>query len=209
MAHQGISKVEAARRQLDTAIDLWFEDQDGLSVFTLAFASLKVLTNVYPHQQADGFAETLDKVIGETGWRSMSRTANFLKHADRDPDAVLARFHPDEGMPLIGLATILYGRVAGELSLKMKAFDSWIEMAAAEELGIPELDENAQRAASNKRMRDGLKSGSREAYVRAARGYYRFFLENFNRLNGEVEQAMSEGKSFQAVLDAKFEELAK
>jgi hypothetical protein len=42
------------------------------------------------------------------------------KHADRDPDAVLTRFHPDIGMPVIGLATILYQRLVGTLSLKMK-----------------------------------------------------------------------------------------
>jgi hypothetical protein len=135
-----ISKVVAAQCQLDTAIDLWFEDRDGLSIFTLAFASLKVLLNLYPHKNDDGFDATLDKLIGETGWKSMSSTANFLKHADRDPDAVLANCHPDMGMPVLGLATLLYRRLVGTLSLKMKALDSWIEMTGADELEMEEVD---------------------------------------------------------------------
>jgi hypothetical protein len=199
-----ISKVEAARRQLDTAIDLWFEDRDALSVFTLAFASLKVLFGTYAHQGEDGFNEALDQLIGESGWRSMSRNANFLKHADRDPDAVLSQFHPDMGMPLIGLATLLYRRLTGGLSLKMQAFDSWTEMIAAEELGIPEIDQNADRAQANRRIRDALKVAPREAYMRYAHRYYEFFLDNRERLEQEVDQALATGATLQDVFDQKF-----
>jgi hypothetical protein len=51
-----IDKAEAARRQLETAIDLYFDNADSLSVHTLAFASLKVLFDLYPHRNQDGFA---------------------------------------------------------------------------------------------------------------------------------------------------------
>jgi hypothetical protein len=203
-AASAISKTEAARRQIDTAIDLWFEERDELSVFTLAFASLKVLFSAYARASSDGFDRTLDKLIGDRRWRSMSGTANFLKHADRDPDAVLSKYHPDMGIPVIGLATLLYRRLTGTLSLKMHAFDSWTEMTAAEELGITEMDQNAERAQANKRVRDALKMASREAYMRFAHQYYEFFLHNRDRLEEEVNQALTGGASLQDVLDQKF-----
>ena len=42
-----IDKIEAARRQLDTAIDLYFNEGDSLSCFTLSYASLKLLFDLY------------------------------------------------------------------------------------------------------------------------------------------------------------------
>jgi hypothetical protein len=199
----GISKTDAARRQLDTAIDLWFEDVDELSTFTLAFASLKVLFDVYADRGSDGFDRSLDQLIGKTGWKSISGTANFLKHADRDPDAVLSQFHPDRPVAVISLATLLYGRLTGSLSPKMQAFDSWTEMIAAEELGIPELDQNAERAQANKRVRDALKVVSRERYKQSARSYYAFFLGNRDRLDAELTDALARGTSLQEFLDQK------
>lgn len=203
----GITKTEAAQRQLDTAIDLWFQDRDGLSAFALAFASLKVLFDVYPHKSSDGFDDILDKVIGEVGWKSLSRNANFLKHADRDPHALLSQFHPDMGMPVIGLATLLYKRVVGTLSVKMKALDSWVEMTGADELEIEEVDANAKRAESNRRIREALKGAPRGDYMKFAGEYYEFFLKNHDRLEEEVNQALVSGMSFQEALDQKFDEL--
>lgn len=85
-----ISKYEAAKRQLETAIDLFFEDGDALSAHTLAFAAFKVLLNLYLHRGNDDFGKQVDKLIAEgVGWQRFSETANFLKHADRDPDAFL------------------------------------------------------------------------------------------------------------------------
>lgn len=200
---QIISKLEASRRQLDTAIDLWFENRDGLSVFTLAFASLKVLLNIYPHDVDDGFGAVIDKLIDEKiGWKNFSRHANFLKHADRDPDAVLTDFHPDMGMTVLGLATLLYRRLdKGGLSLTMMAFDSWIELTAADELGIKEIDENPSRIAGNQRLRDALRAAPREKYMEQARAYYHYFLENHDRLQRLVADARVRGQSIQQLLD--------
>lgn len=200
---QRISKLEAAQRQLDTAIDLWFEDRDGLSIFTLAFASLKVLLNLYPHEADDGFGAVIDKLIDEAiGWKDFSKHANFLKHADRDPDAVLNDFHPDAGMPVMGLATLLYRRLnKGSLSLKMMALDSWIELVAAEELGIREVDRNPARIESNRRVREALKAAPREKYMEEARTYYHYFLENHDRLQRQVADARGRGQAIQQILD--------
>jgi len=209
MTHGGVSKLEAAQRQLDTAIDLWFRDRDGLSVFTLAFAALKVLISVYPRLSADGFDSAVDELVGESGWKSMSGTANFLKHADRDPDALLTAFHPDMSMTVIGLAVLLYRRVAPELSLKMMAFDSWVESSAADELGIEDVDPDPGRRQANREMRDALKQMPRDQRMKFALGHYEFALKNLERIRNESLEARAAGKTFEQFAAENFGELPK
>ena len=38
-----VTKIDAARRQLATAIDLWFNDKDAVSIHTLAYAAYDVI----------------------------------------------------------------------------------------------------------------------------------------------------------------------
>lgn len=196
-----ISKVEAARRQLDTAIDLYFEGADSLSAYTLAFASFKILFDLYPHHQHDGFAAQIDAMISKEGWRSMTGVANFLKHSDRDPDGVLEAHHPEESASIIGFATLLYRRIAEDFSPKMRAFDIWIEQEAHDELGIVEVDENEGRAAEHKRIRDAARALPYAAKMAFARKQYHLILENYERWSELAKREFSEGLSVTEVLD--------
>lgn len=196
-----ISKIEAARRQIDTAIDLYFNEGDALSCFTLAYAGLKVLLDIYPHRQGDGFAKQIDEMLGKEGWRHLSGVGNFLKHADRDPDEALEKFHPDSAYTLLGFATLLFRRITGEFSLKMKALDCWTETIAAEELGIPEVDENPERAAISRQFVADLKTSPRHVRMVFAKAQYDFFLANAVRLQTEVGQAQKEGSPLQQIPD--------
>jgi hypothetical protein len=128
-----ISKVDAARRQLDTAIDLYFNDADALSCFTLAYAGLKVLLDIYPHHQEDGFAKQIDEILGKEGWRHLSGVGNFLKHADRDPDGVLQKFHPDSAYTVLGLTGLAGILMRNTLILTQQVADNFKE-------GMPALD---------------------------------------------------------------------
>ncbi len=198
---EGISKLEGARRQLETAIDLFFDNKDSLSVHTLAWAAFKVLFDIYPHHNQDGFAAQLDALLGKEGWQSMSGVANFLKHADRDPEAFLASHHPMQGMALLGLATLLYKRAAGDLTLKMMAFDYWVEELGYEELGIVEVDENAERAAAFKAHREKLRKLPFEKQIEVGRSHYRSFQELHGPIGRILEQAEAEGLSVTQILD--------
>lgn len=190
-----ISKVDAARRQIDTAIDLYFNDADALSCFTLAYAGFKILLDIYPHHQEDGFAKQLDEMLGKEGWRHFSGIGNFLKHADRDPDGALERFYPDSAYTVLGLETLLFRRVTGEFSLRMKALDCWTETIGAKELGILELEENTERAASAQQLISELIAAPRHVRMAVAKTQYEYFLANADRLGAEVEQAQKEGRS--------------
>lgn len=207
-AEGGISKIDAARRQLDTAIELWFKDGDGLSAFTLAYASFRLLGNLYAHQETDGFGQAIERLTKERGaHKSMARIANFLKHADRDPEDFLSFFHPDLTVAVIGLSTLLYKNLTDSLSLKMEAFDSWTEATAADELGIPETDQNAERAAINRRVREALRQIPRERYMRSALEYYEFFVANRDRLTAALDKALTQGQSLQEFLDSQYKDV--
>lgn len=196
-----IDKAEAARRQLETAIDLYFDDADSLSVHTLAFASLKVLFDLYPHRNQDGFAAQLDEIVKKEGWKAMSGVANFLKHADRDPDALLAPHHPQQAMSIIGLATLLYRRITGDLSLKMRAFDYWVEELGYEDLEIEELDTDPERVQAFAEHRAQIRALPHAEMMAVGKSQYQFFLTNFEKLQEVSRQAERDGVSLTELLD--------
>ena len=153
-----ISKLEAAGRQLDTAIKLFFDNDDSLSIHTLAHASFKILFDIYPAHSNDDFASKLDEMVRQIGWKRFNQTANFLKHADRDPSEMLRYHDAESAETLIGLATILYRRIAGDFTPLMRGFDCWTEALHPEALGIP-ADPDSEREASEKAIREAIKSG--------------------------------------------------
>jgi hypothetical protein len=119
-----ISKLEAARRQLDCAIRLYFNGDDMSSIITLSRAAFRLLWDIYPTITTDGFEKPFSKIIETRGWSRFNEITNFLKHADKDPNA---QMEPDEvyARTGIGLSIILYGRAtSGVLSPEMKAWET-------------------------------------------------------------------------------------
>lgn len=210
MSAPKISKTEAAKRQLDTAIDLLFEGGDALSAHTLAFAALKVLLNLYPHRRNDDFDAQIDKLVTEVvGWRRFSETANFLKHADRDPEGFLEDFDSAMVLPVIGLATLLYRRLSGDFSRKMEAFDFWVKTLAAYELAIEDSDENTERLRMESDMRQLLRHLPTNVWMEFARATYHYYLDDRERIEALVEQWSSEGATLKQALDEHMVQLEK
>jgi hypothetical protein len=196
-----ISKLGGARRQIETAIELFFNNKDSLSVHTLAWAGFKVLFDLYPHRNSDGFAAKLDSLISKEGWKFLAGIANFLKHADKDPDVVLESHHPMVGMAIIGLATLLYRRVAGEFTLKMTAFDFWTDELADEECGLPEVDDNKERAAQSKVIRDRIRNLPFEEQIVVGRKAHHSFMELYEPAKQMVAQGEAQGLTPTQLLD--------
>jgi hypothetical protein len=59
---------------------------------------------------------------------------------------------------VIGLAALLYRRMSGDFTLKMRAFDFWTEEEGHDELEIEEVDRDVERAEEFKRKRDALRA---------------------------------------------------
>jgi hypothetical protein len=93
-----ISKLDAARRQLRTAITLWFNDGDPVAIHALAFASYEILHAVSKKRDPSRMKLLFDSDFVKEEFRSelniaFKQSAYFFKHADRDPEAII-EFNP-------------------------------------------------------------------------------------------------------------------
>jgi hypothetical protein len=98
--HVEVNKLEAARCQLETAISLYFDYGDELSIHTLSGAAYAILHDLNKHRGGEDMLKDLHKTLTPEGARKfrryINRPDNFLKHADRDPDETYPiRFHVD------------------------------------------------------------------------------------------------------------------
>lgn len=132
-----VSKIDAARRQLDCAIRLFFSDDDSLAIHTLGHAAFKIVFDLYPKQRGDGFDRDLSDIIARLGWRRFNRVPNFLKHADNDSQDVLEDHSPESVQASLGLACILHHRLTGRMTPEMRAFDSWMHLLHPETFEVP------------------------------------------------------------------------
>jgi hypothetical protein len=89
-----ISKMDAARQQLATAIELWFRDGDPVSIHTLAFAAYEII-HVVSKKRGRQITLIFDSDMIKDEYRNdwakiVKREANFFKHGDRDSDATIS-----------------------------------------------------------------------------------------------------------------------
>lgn len=83
----------------------------------------------------------------------------------------------------------------------MKAFDYWTDELAYDEIGIKEVDENAERAALFKQIRDNIKSLPFDHQIAIGKKMYKDFMETFERATRMIEKGQSKGLSFTQILD--------
>jgi len=84
-----VTKLDAARRQLRTAIELWATDGDPVSIHSLAFAAHQIIHDLKhaPNRADKGSPMLLDNPFVRPEMMSefvniVKRDANFFKHAD-------------------------------------------------------------------------------------------------------------------------------
>jgi hypothetical protein len=174
-----VSKLEAARRQLDCAIRLCFSDDDLCSVITLSRAAFRLLWDIYPKVANDGFEQDLSGVIEQIGWPRFHEITNFLKHADKDPDAEM---EPDDVHTRtgIGLGIILYGRLADRrLSPEMRAWEAIMTLESPDIWDSPP-DPKHEGYESFASYVDVYRKATREQRLAMGRN----FLEGFKRVEG-------------------------
>jgi hypothetical protein len=89
-----VTKLDAGRRQLETAITLWFNGDDPVSIHTLACAAYEIIhvvsqaKNRWRHDLLFDTLTIKDEYRGEWNKR-IKQPANFFKHARNDPDGSL------------------------------------------------------------------------------------------------------------------------
>jgi hypothetical protein len=112
-----VTKLDAAKRQLQTAIRLWFEDDDPVSIHTLAFAAYEiahVVSKKRNRARRDLIFDSLKiKEEHRAEWnKSIKRHASFFKHAKTDWDASIEFAPITSVLFMMGAGAGL--RIAGE-----------------------------------------------------------------------------------------------
>jgi hypothetical protein len=88
MASQTIDKLDAACRQLNTAISLWFNNGDTVSIHTLTCSAHQIVHDI--NRRNTGRDLLYDSLIIKDEYRreavnNLKQEYNFFKHADNDP----------------------------------------------------------------------------------------------------------------------------
>ena len=125
-----ISKLDAAKRQLETVIRLYFSNGDPVSIHTLTAAAYNIVRDV--NKKRGGTAlwvkekflnyvkEGYEKEVRE----KINAAENFFKHADRDHEQTLD-FNPDQSELLILEACSVYYQLSGEFPPLFRLFQGW------------------------------------------------------------------------------------
>ena len=93
-----ISKMDVARRQLETAIKMFFEEKDAVSVHTLAFAAHEILWDIGKKRGVRSFLKGPNPFIKKEKRAEfeemVKKWANSFKHGKRDASEIL-EFNPE------------------------------------------------------------------------------------------------------------------
>lgn len=128
MARIQTNKADAARRQVDAAIRMLFQAEDPVPIHTLAMASFGILRNL-TEKRGNSIQAEIDSMIkpGMEGkfWGRFFNLANFLKHADKDPEAIHDFAEEEVNDMVLALCAKLYASLGYSLTQEMSALLVW------------------------------------------------------------------------------------
>jgi len=124
-----VAKLDAARRQLETAVRLYFSEADPVSIHTLTSAAYQVLSDVNRARRgAPMLKEQIPTWVRPDATaeakRRINEAANFFKHADRDHDEVL-EFSEGQTELLLYDAVQKYRELTGETVPVLGVYNAW------------------------------------------------------------------------------------
>lgn len=126
---EALTKIQAVERLVDSSIRLLFRYEDPLSVQLLAASAYRVLRDLADKQGGVEIRETEISFIqpekeGEY-YAALNEVANFLKHADRDPQGVLEPFDEKRNDLDITSCVFYLSALGSHLSVERLAFLQW------------------------------------------------------------------------------------
>jgi hypothetical protein len=123
------TKLDAARRQIDAGIRMLFANEDPFAIQTVVGAGNRILRDIADATVgSSAWHEGIKGIIapGMEGrfWQAMNKAANFLKHADTDPDDVLV-VEEELSDSLLLHGCMYYHSLGHDHTPEMRAFMSW------------------------------------------------------------------------------------
>jgi len=179
-----ITKLDAARRQLLAAIHLnWFL-MEPLAAYQLAANAHEICDAILRHRGRKSMREHIAEVHG---WSTkeiavlFNEPRNFMKHADRDPDALMEDIDPVDCDAAILTGCLDYAIACGRTPMVFGVFIAWY--AAINPTKTGDFFEGGAQT-----IFPDLEKATREQQVRAAREYSMRRLDGrlLNDLNNEM-----------------------
>lgn len=145
-----VTKLDVAYRQLNQAIELFFERRDPVAVHSLAAAAHQILTDLGNVKGLTNFIKNNPAIREDkrNEWiRINNEPYNFIKHADRDPEGEFA-FRPAVTPIFILDALQLYQQLTKTLPYTLNVFLIWFNAAHPDVVAGPykETAEQAKQA---------------------------------------------------------------
>jgi len=132
-----LSKTEVGKRQLDSAIRMFFFDFDPVSTHTVTAAAYDVIRGLC-HYQGKKISVKDSQLIKEEDRgeyiKKVNIPQNFFKHSDKDPNGKLL-FKPKGSAVFILDAIIQYNSLEKNLTHPMKVFLVWAQLMFPSILG--------------------------------------------------------------------------
>lgn len=123
MQLMNISKLQAAQRQMDCAIGLYFAERDEVSIHTLVGAAYLVLSDLSKAAKKDSPVDQYVKPEHREKFEGAIRASqNFFKHADRGSEAALLDFNPHETELLLFINVETFRQLSGGITDSMSVF---------------------------------------------------------------------------------------
>jgi len=124
-----VTKLEAAQRQIDAAIRWLFKNEDPVAIHTIAAAGYRILKDLAEKNNTQVWQMMNQCIRPEMRdiWRREveNKAANFLKHADTDPDGVLDNVDEIINDLTLFSACILYDDLGHKFTPEMEGFVIW------------------------------------------------------------------------------------
>jgi hypothetical protein len=139
ISRMNITKLDAAKSQLATAILLYFEDCDPVSVHTLVMAAGEIIDRLCESKGTPAMREQFFAMIKperrKEFVRRLNEARNFFKHA-QEPNAVLEDFSDEYN--LVGIIMAVYGLgLLGVEMLETRIFTAWSWVVNPGLMGTP------------------------------------------------------------------------
>jgi hypothetical protein len=123
-----LTKTDVARRQIETAIRLWFASEEPVSIHTLAAAAHQVLHDLGKMQRSPTILRDLSCVREEDRKplrKSLLSAENFFKHAETDSGETL-NFNPEITPIFIFDAVCVYDALVRQSTPILITFKTWV-----------------------------------------------------------------------------------
>lgn len=152
-----ISKIDVAKRQIETAIILYFNNLDFVSIYSLSYSAKTVLEDVSKKQSIETPVDIMLKNIKKSKHKEFLKIyrdpANFFKHADRDASTLL-KFHYKITDMILWEAVSLYYGLVNDLPPLFRVFNLWFAINHIDVFDESEIKKNYQKIKESTDLND-------------------------------------------------------